>query len=99
MDILRQSDVDLIVSDVMMEPIDGFEFCKRVKADINYSHIPFVLLTALTLDSAKVKGMESGADYYIEKPFSMEYLVCVIENLLRSREDVRHAYASSPFTD
>lgn len=99
LDILRQSDVDLIVSDVMMEPIDGFEFCKRVKADINYSHIPFVLLTALTLDSAKVKGMESGADYYIEKPFSMEYLVCVIENLLRSREDVRHAYASSPFTD
>lgn len=70
-----------------------------MKADINYSHIPFVLLTALTLDSAKVKGMESGADYYIEKPFSMEYLVCVIENLLRSREDVRHAYASSPFTD
>jgi ligand-binding sensor domain-containing protein/DNA-binding response OmpR family regulator/nitrogen-specific signal transduction histidine kinase len=98
-EILKQYDIDLIVSDAMMEPIDGFELCKMVKEDVNFSHIPFILLTALTIDSAKVKGMESGADYYIEKPFSMDYLMSVIENLLRTRKEIKQAYAASPFTD
>lgn len=96
--ILKEQDVDIIVSDAMMEPMGGFELCRKVKQDINYSHIPFILLTALTLDSAKIEGMESGADAYIEKPFSMDYLLSVIENLLRQRETVKRAYANSPFT-
>ncbi len=97
-EILNQHYVDLILSDVMMEPMDGFELCRRVKEDVNSSHIPFVLLTALTLDSAKVKGMECGADSYIEKPFSMDYLLSVIRNLLHSRENIKKAFANSPFT-
>lgn len=97
MEVLNDHDVDIIVSDVMMEPVDGFELCRQVKEDINTSHIPFILLTALTLDSAKVKGMESGADSYIEKPFSMDYLLSVIQNLLRTRQSIKQAYATSPF--
>ena len=95
--VLNDNEVDIIVSDVMMEPMDGFELCKCVKNDVNFSHIPIILLTALTLDSAKIQGMESGADSYIEKPFSMDYLLSVIQNLLRSRQSIKHAYATSPF--
>lgn len=90
-------DVALIVSDVMMEPMGGFELCRAVKNDVNFSHIPIILLTALTLDSAKVEGMESGADSYIEKPFSMDYLRSSIKNLLRQRQQAKAAYANSPF--
>lgn len=97
LDELDTHSVDAIVSDVMMEPMDGFEFCAKLKSDINTSHIPIVLLTALTIDSAKVKGMESGADAYIEKPFSMDYLVSTIDNLIRNRDNVRRAFAASPF--
>ena len=95
--VLADNDVDIIVSDAMMEPMGGFELCERVKNDVNYSHIPFILLTALTLDSAKVKGMESGADSYIEKPFSIQYLLGVIQNHLRTRDNMRRLYAASPF--
>ena len=95
--VLASHDVDIIVSDAMMEPIGGFELCRRVKEDINYSHIPFILLTALTLDTSKVEAMESGADSYIEKPFSAEYLFSVIQNLIRQRDNMRQAYANSPF--
>ncbi len=97
--LLREHEVDIIVSDVMMEPVDGFELCRQVKTDVNSSHIPFILLTALTLDSAKVKGMESGADSYIEKPFSVDYLLSVIQNQLRSRQSIKQAYATSPFLE
>ena len=97
LDVLKDYDVDIIVSDVMMEPVDGFELCRQVKEDVSTSHIPFILLTALTLDSAKVQGMESGADSYIEKPFSMDYLLSVIQNLLRTRQSIKQAYATSPF--
>ena len=95
--VLAEHEVDVIVSDVMMEGMDGFDLCRSVKENVDFSHIPVILLTALTLDSAKVKGMESGADSYIEKPFSMDYLLSVIQNLLRSRQTAKHAYATSPF--
>lgn len=95
--LLQTKDVDAIVSDAMMEPMDGFSLCRAVKEDVNTSHIPFILLTALTLDSAKVEGMESGADSYIEKPFSMDYLLSTLKNLLRARQSAKMAYAQSPF--
>ncbi len=96
--ILENRDVDAIVSDAMMEPMDGFSLCRAIKEDVNTSHIPFILLTALTLDSAKIEGMESGADSYIEKPFSMDYLLSTLKNLLRARQSAKVAYAQSPFT-
>ncbi|MBQ9667544.1 MAG: response regulator [Prevotella sp.] len=95
---LRQTDVDVIVSDVMMEPVGGMELCRRVKHDVELSHIPLILLTALTTEQAKMEGMESGADAYIEKPFSMDYLLSTIDNLLHERQSVKRAYSESPFT-
>lgn len=95
--ILAKKDVDAIVSDAMMEPMDGFSLCRAIKENVNTSHIPFILLTALTLDSAKVEGMEAGADSYIEKPFSMDYLQSTLKNLLRARQNAKNAYAQSPF--
>lgn len=95
--LLDNNEVNVIVSDVMMDEMDGFQLCKQVKENVDFSHIPVILLTALTLDSAKIQGMESGADSYIEKPFSMDYLLSVIQNLLRSRQSIKQAYATSPF--
>lgn len=58
----------------MMPEMDGFELCRRVKADLQYSHIPVLLLTAKTDVASKVEGLGTGADIYVEKPFSLEYL-------------------------
>ena len=85
LDCLFREPVNLIVSDVMMPEMDGFELCRTVKSNINLSHIPVVLLTAKTTMEAKIEGMEQGADVYIEKPFSMKYLKNQIENLLKLR--------------
>ena len=86
LDVLQYNDVDVIVSDVMMPRMDGNELCRRVKTDINYSHIPVILLTAKTSVEAKVEGMQSGADVYLEKPFSAKQLHLQITSLLRMRQ-------------
>ena len=86
LDLLKYNEVDVIVSDVMMPHMDGNELCRRLKEDINYSHIPVILLTAKTSVEAKVEGMESGADIYLEKPFSIKQLHLQITNLLRMRQ-------------
>lgn len=83
LDILKDKNIDLIVSDIMMPIIDGFELTKRIKTDINYSHIPVILLTAKTTIESKIEGLEYGADVYLDKPFSIEYLQKQIENLLK----------------
>jgi len=95
--VLANNQVNLIVSDIMMEPMNGLELLSRVKHDPNYSFIPVVLLTAVTSDSAKLESMENGADAYIVKPFSMAYLAETVANLLRQRDEVKRAYAQSPF--
>ena len=79
-------DVDVVVSDVMMPVMDGLELCRRVKQDVNTSHLPFVMLTAKTTLEAKTDGLSCGADAYVEKPFSIRQLKAQIENLLRLRQ-------------
>ena len=86
LEVLSRESVDVIVSDVMMPEMDGLELCSRVKNDIEYSHIPVILLTAKTTLESKVEGLESGADVYIEKPFSIKQLHMQIENLLKLRQ-------------
>lgn len=99
LDILETESVNLIVSDVMMPEIDGFELCKRLKNNINYSHIPIILLTARATLQSKIEGIELGADAYIEKPFSTEYLLVKIATLLTNLEKLRKAFTSSPFVE
>lgn len=95
--VLADHTVNLVVSDIMMEPMDGMTLLKNIKQSATFSHIPVVLLTAVTSDSAKLEGMENGADAYIVKPFSMNYLAETVANLLRQREEIKKAYIQSPF--
>lgn len=96
LEILDSTYVNIVVSDVVMPCMDGFELCHRLKSDVNYSHIPVVLLTAKTNMQSKIEGLEMGADAYIEKPFSVEFLYATLANLLQNREKLRETYARSP---
>lgn len=96
--LLKDHTVNLIISDVMMPVMDGFELCNRVKNDIDYSHIPFILLTAQHNLQSRLKGLNNGADAYMEKPFSIELLVAQVANLLKSREMLTKTYKETPAT-
>jgi DNA-binding response OmpR family regulator len=96
LEILDNEAVQLIISDVMMPELDGFEFCKIIKSNFDHSHIPIILLTAKDTIQSKVKGLELGADAYIEKPFSKVHLLAQISSLLSNRDMIREYFASSP---
>ncbi|WP_207515068.1 response regulator transcription factor [Longitalea luteola] len=93
---LELNAVQLIISDVMMPGMDGFELCARIKSNVEYSHIPIILLTAKNTIQAKVQGLELGADAYIEKPFSKEHLLAQMASLLNNRNNLREYFANSP---
>lgn len=95
--VLGEYTVNLVISDVMMPEMDGLELCEHLKSALDYSHIPIILLTAKTTLQAKIEGMRLGADVYIEKPFSVEYLKVCVSNLLSNREKLRVAFVHSPF--
>ena len=82
---LDSEDVNLIITDVMMPQMDGFELCKFLKARKNYSHIPIVMLSAKSDTASKIAGLEAGAAAYIEKPFSDDYLMAQIAAILENR--------------
>ena len=84
----QESMPDVVVSDVMMPVMDGYELCRRLKADINTSHIPVILLTAKDLMQDKAEGYAAGADSYLTKPFSSRLLLSRIENLLKVRRQL-----------
>lgn len=94
---LHKHSVDIIISDVMMPVMDGITFSKKVKDDLQYSHIPLILLTAKTDTDSKVSGIQSGADAYVEKPFSPQMLRVQVENLLASRKKLRKKFSEMPF--
>jgi two-component system cell cycle response regulator len=92
----HQQSIQLVISDVMMPEMDGFELCKSIKTNIDISHVPVVLLTAKNSLQSKIEGLELGADVYIEKPFSPEYLLMQINSLLLNRSNIRIYYANHP---
>jgi DNA-binding response OmpR family regulator len=94
--ILKEHSVQLIISDVMMDEMDGFELCRTLKRDFEHSHIPVILLTAKNTLQSKIEGLEIGADAYIEKPFATEYLLVQIANLLANRNKIKEYFAHSP---
>lgn len=85
-EVVEVEDIDLIVSDVMMPEMDGIELCRRIKENIETSHIPIILLTAKNKEEDRVEAYESGADGFISKPFNLSVLHARISNLLRSRQ-------------
>ncbi|MGN6213939.1 response regulator transcription factor [Parafilimonas sp.] len=96
LDILNAETVHLVISDVMMPVLDGFQLCREIKTNIDFSHIPVILLTAKNTLQSKIEGLEHGADAYIEKPFSPEYLQVQIANLLINRNKIKEHFANSP---
>lgn len=95
--ILQEKNVDIIVSDVMMPEMDGYEFCSKVKNNVEYSHIPIVLLTAKNDLESKIQGLTLGADAYIEKPFSFGHLLTQLNTLISNRMREREAFMQKPF--
>lgn len=96
--LLEDKSYDIIISDIMMPGIDGISFTKKLKLDINYSHIPIILLSAKTENAVKIEGLLSGADVFIEKPFSMSYLKAQVLSLLENRKAMLDAFNRSPLT-
>lgn len=94
--ILESNVVHLVISDVMMPEMDGFELCSWIKSKLEYCHVPVVLLTARNSLQAKIEGLELGADAYIEKPFSPEHLAVQVANLLSNRQKIKEFFATSP---
>lgn len=90
--VLENEEIDLIVSDVMMPLMDGIEFCKYVKAKLETSHIPVILLTAKNKDKDRAEAYEIGADAFISKPFNLAVLHARIRNLLRYKERMAHDF-------
>ena len=93
---MKEKPVSLIICDWMMPVMDGEEFLRKIRHDENFSHIPFVMLTAKTDNASKITTMKSGADAYVEKPFSISYLDARIENLLDMRELLRRKFSRMP---
>ena len=87
-------DADLIVCDVMMPDISGFEVTRKLKEDFNTSHIPIILLTALDSPEGHLEGVESGADAYITKPFSIKLLFARIFKLIEQRDKLREKFSN-----
>ena len=83
---------DLVISDVMMPIMDGFEMCSSIKKDIRISHIPILLLTAKGMQIDRVKGIDSGADVYLNKPFNMNVLKSHLSQLINSRQILFNKY-------
>lgn len=94
---LKSHKFDIIVTDIMMPEMDGYEFCSKVKEDSELSHIPVVFLTAKNDLESKVKALKTGGEAYIEKPFSIKYFRQQVMSLLDNRRHERKAFLNKPF--
>ena len=96
---ISEKQPDLILTDVMMPEMDGFEFCKKVKENIKISHIPILMLTAKTMTEDRIRGIEAGADVYLNKPFDLRVLKSRLNQLLSSRKMLFDKYFSALVPD
>lgn len=86
LDIISGRKIDLVLTDVMMPRIDGFETCRRIKGDERYRHIPVVMITALGSKTDRIKGIETGADEFLSKPFDHAEVLARVKMLLRTKQ-------------
>jgi len=96
LNLLETITVDMIISDIVMPGMDGFEFLKAIRSDDMLCHIPFILLSAVDTIDSKIAGLDYGADSYIEKPFSLNHLKATIHNLLDNRRMLFKHFTSVP---
>ncbi|PCE66704.1 hybrid sensor histidine kinase/response regulator transcription factor [Sediminicola luteus] len=95
LELAKEHHPDLIISDVMMPKMDGFEFCKQLRQDPEISHVPILLLTALGSVDKQLIGYKLGADDYIAKPFDPELLRVRLANLIQSRKELKNSFAKT----
>jgi signal transduction histidine kinase/ligand-binding sensor domain-containing protein/DNA-binding response OmpR family regulator len=95
METIHRKAPDLVISDVMMPEQDGFTLCRKLKQHIHLSHIPIILLTAKVREEDNIEGLETGADAYLTKPFSIDLLMKTVENLIHGREQLRNVYSGN----
>lgn len=93
--VLEENAVDIILSDLYMPEMDGFELLENVRSNQQISHIPFILLTAQDSMSTKIRSLEYGADAYIEKPFSLEHIRATVNNLISRRDRMHKSFQTS----
>ena len=92
LEVIHSTNLDLIISDVMMPEMDGYELTKNIKADPDYSHLPIILLTAKIQDSDRQDALTAGADDYVAKPFRMSDLQLRIDNIIENRQRILHEF-------
>ena len=92
---MQENAPDLVISDVMMPRMGGFEFCERIKADKKLNHIPVLLLTARSAEADKLEGLKSGADDYLMKPFNTRELMVRVENLITIRGTLKEKFVGT----
>lgn len=95
-EMLEKEAVDIVLSDIVMPEMDGYEFCEYLRSDHRYSNIPVILLTAKTAVEDKIKGLKYGADDYIEKPFSLDLLMTKISSVISNRQKIKEFYRGLP---
>ena len=87
--LMKEKAPDVIISDVVMPDKTGYDLCRKIKENIQLSHIPVILLTAMATVDDQVRGLDSGADAYVTKPFEPQYILALIASQLRNREKAR----------
>lgn len=97
-ELISDNTIDMIISDIMMPEIDGIKLIKWIRTNELYSHIPFILLSARTSIESKIEGLESGADSYIEKPFSIYYLKAQIKSMIDNRQRAINRFLFKPLS-
>ncbi|MEM7579352.1 MAG: response regulator [Mastigocoleus sp.] len=93
--LMQQSSPDLVISDIMMPQVDGYQFLKQLRDDPRFSSLPVVFLTAKGMTSDRIEGYQAGVDAYLPKPFDPDELVAIVENLLSRRNNGNQAVSEN----
>jgi DNA-binding response OmpR family regulator len=96
---LEEEAPDLVISDVVMPGMSGYELCEAVKGNLQLSHIPVILVTAKVAVESQVQGLDKGADAYVTKPFNPSYLLALVKSLLENRDKLRQRLGSVTSTE
>ena len=97
--IVEEMEIDLIISDIVMPVKNGITLCREIKENMNYSHIPFIMLTARGGLENQMEGLDSGADAYFEKPVDFGLLKLTVQNIFRQQQNLKEHYARNYFVD
>ena len=93
---LQKENFDIVVTDITMPEMDGLQLCSHIKSNVDTSHIPVIMLTAKSDIPTRIESLDMGADAYVEKPFSIAYLLAQIANILVNRNKIKQAFINSP---